>query len=246
MDLTTLLILGGVFALVAALYTSVGHAGASGYLAVMALLAVPPEVMRPTALALNIIVASLATYRFLKAGQFNLRLFVPIVILAVPSAFVAARVHLPGEVYRPVVGVLLWIAAIRFLLPVRAETLEQTRPSNVWLAGLTGAGVGALSGLTGTGGGVFLSPILLINRWEIPRRVSGISSAFILCVSIAGLAGSVSSVGRLPPELPWLAGAVLVGALIGTQLGLKTLRPPILLKALGLVLIVAGAKLIFS
>lgn len=247
MDVVTLVVLCVLMGMVAALYTSVGHAGASGYLAVMALFAVPATVMRPTALVLNILVASLATFRFVRAGQFNLRLLLPFVLAAIPAAFLAGRIQLPGETYRLIVGLVLWIAAVRFLWPRPAQSLEAPqREVNFLLALLVGTGVGVLSGLTGTGGGIFLSPVILLMGWETPRKTSGVAAAFILCVSIAGLAGSLSTVGSLPAELPWMLGSVLVGALIGTQLGIRTLPQGRLLQALGVVLILAGAKLIFT
>ena len=246
MDLTTLFLLAGLLGLVALLYTSVGHAGASGYLAVMALFAVPAATMRPTALVLNILVASLATFRFVRAGQFNFRLLWPFVLGAVPVAFLAGRIQLPGEIYRPLVGVVLWLAAVRLLWPRPLKSLEHSSSPNPLVSLAAGGGIGLLSGLTGTGGGIFLSPLILFLGWEQPRRTSGVAAAFILCVSIAGLAGSLSSVGRLPAELPVLVAAVLVGALAGTQLGIARLPQPRLLQALGLVLLVAGGKMIFT
>ncbi|UZK67444.1 sulfite exporter TauE/SafE family protein [Sphingomonas sp. M1-B02] len=246
MDGQTILLISALMALAAALYTSVGHAGASGYLAIMALFAVAPATMRPTALVLNIIVASLATYRFGGAGQVNWRMLAFFVIGAIPAAFVAGGITLPGHYYRPLVGVVLWIAAIRLFLPRKLVRLEAPRPPHPALMILSGAAVGALSGLTGTGGGIFLSPLILFFGWEAVRRTSGTAAGFILCVSIAGLAGNLASLGRLPDELAWFIAAVVLGAAIGTQFGVSRLPTGRLLQALGLVLLVAGAKLIFS
>jgi uncharacterized membrane protein YfcA len=246
MDTSTLLMIAALMALAAALYTSVGHAGASGYLAIVALFAVAPETMRPTALVLNIIVASLTTFRFVRAGQINPRLLVLFVLGAVPAAFVAGGISLPGSTYRPIVGLVLWIAALRFFWPAPLGSIEAPKPPPPILAIGSGAGIGFLSGLTGTGGGIFLSPLILFFGWESVRKTSGISAAFILCVSIAGLAGNLSSVGGLPRELPYFMAAVVSGALIGTRLGLSILPTGRLLQALGCVLVIAGAKLIFS
>ena len=246
MDLTTIVVICGLMALAATLYTSVGHAGASGYLAIMAIFAVPAATMKPTALVLNIIVASIAAMRFVRAGQFNAKLLIPLVAGAIPAAFFAGRLHLPGEYYRPLVGVVLWVAAARFLWPREIKPLAEPK-SPVWpISVLTGIVVGCLSGLTGTGGGIFLSPVILLFGWEAVRKTSGVAAVFILCVSVAGLAGNLSSVGKLPAELPWFIAAVLGGSLIGTKLGVSGLPVARLLQALGLVLIVAGAKLIFS
>lgn len=246
MDPATLALIAVLMGLAAALYTSVGHAGASAYLAIMALFAVAPETMRPTALVLNILVASLATFRFARAGQVNWRLLVLCVAGAIPTAYLAGGLTVPGYLYRPLVGVVLWIAAVRLFLPRRLPGADALRAPSPPLAILAGAGVGALSGLTGTGGGIFLSPILLFAGWESVRRTSGTASGFILCVSAAGLAGNLASVGRLPAELPWFALAVMLGALAGTRLGVVRLPSGRLLHALGAVLLIAGAKLVFT
>lgn len=236
-----------LFGIGALLYTSVGHAGASAYLAVMALFSLPAATMRPTALVLNIVVASLATYRFVRAGQFNFRLLVPFIVGAIPAAFLAGRVHLPGDYYRPLVGVVLFAAAARLLWPrpIAAATAEP-RPPLFLVMVLSGIAIGVLSGLTGTGGGIFLSPLILFFAWETPRKTSGVAAAFILCVSISGLVGNYAAIGSLPPELPFFILAVVVGALAGTRLGINKLNPEMLLKALGVVLLVAGAKLTFT
>jgi uncharacterized membrane protein YfcA len=246
MDMTTLILMAMLMGLGAMLYTSVGHAGASAYLAIMAIFAVEPEVMRPTALVLNIVVASLATYRFVRAGQFNGRLLIPFVVGAVPAAFIAGQLNLPGEIYRPVVAAVLLLAAVRLLWPRDIKALQNPQPPRLWIALLSGAAIGTLSGLTGTGGGIFLSPLILFLGWEGARKTSGVSAAFILCVSISGLLGNLSSVGRLPPELPVFIVAVVLGALVGTRVGIARLAPGRLLQALGVVLVIASAKLAFS
>lgn len=246
MDANTAILIAVLMGLAAALYASVGHAGASGYLAIMALFSVAPATMRPTALLLNIIVASLATFRFARAEQINWRMLLFFVIGAIPAAFIAGGFEIPGDYYRPLVGLVLWIAAARLLWPRKIASLDESKAPHPMMMVLAGAGIGALSGLTGTGGGIFLSPLILFFGWEAVRKTSGISAGFILCVSIAGLAGNLTSVGQLPPELPYFVGAVVIGALVGTQLGLSRLPAHRLLQALGFVLVIAGAKLIFS
>lgn len=246
MDIQTIAMIAGLMAIGAMLYTSVGHAGASAYLAIMALFAVAPETMRPTALVLNIIVASFTTWRFVKAGQINVRLLLPFVLGAIPAAFLAGRLQVPGDVYRPVVAAVLFLAALRLLWPTPLRALRESRPPNRVVAVVAGAVIGGLSGLTGTGGGIFLSPLILFMAWEAPRRTSGVSAAFILCVSISGLLGNLSSIGRLPPELPIYIAAVVGGALVGTRFGISRLEPRRLMQALGVVLVIASAKLAFS
>ena len=227
----------------AALYSSVGHAGASSYLALMALFGVPPATMRPTALVLNIIVASFGTARFVRAGLFRWRTLWPFLLGALPFAFLGGALKLPGDIYRPLVGIVLLLSAARLLWPREIKALRETSDPPVWLAILLGAGIGLLAGLTGTGGGIFLSPLLLFMAWSAPKPTSGVASLFILCNSIAGLLGNLSSFNHLPPNLPLFAGAVLLGATVGTTLGIR-LQAPIILKAPGLVLIVAGVKLL--
>ncbi len=227
----------------AALYSSVGHAGASSYIALMALFGVPAMVMRPTALALNVIVATLASIRFIRAGLFRWRTLWPFLLGALPFAFIGGALQLPGHVYRPIVGVVLLCSAVRLLWSPELKAAEEWHDPPVWLAILCGAGIGLLSGLTGTGGGIFLSPLLLFLAWSAPRPASGVAAVFILFNSVSGLLGNFSSVRSLPPLLPLYAGAVMIGGVIGTTLGIR-LATPVILRCLGVVLVVAGAKLI--
>lgn len=238
---TELLLAAGMF-LGAALYTSVGHAGASAYLALMALFGVPPAVMRPTALVLNILAASLTSFRFVNAGLFRWRTLWPFLVGALPFAFLGGAIQLPGAYYKPLVGAVLWVAAARMLWPRDLRPAAEPHDPPVPLAMLIGAGIGLLSGLTGTGGGIFLSPLLLFLGWSTPRLTSGIAAVFIMCNSIAGLSGNLASVQSLPTALPLYAGSVLAGALVGTTLGIR-FESQVIVKALGLVLIIAGFKL---
>lgn len=237
------LLLAICMAIGAALYSSVGHGGASAYLALMALFGVPAATMKPTALVLNLIVASLGSVRYLRAGQFRWRTLWPFLLGALPFAFLGGAIVLPGDIYKPLVGAVLLLSAVRLLWPREIRALRETHDPPIWLAILLGALIGLLSGLTGTGGGIFLSPLLLFMAWSAPKPTSGVASLFILANSAAGLLGNLSSVQQLPAELPLFAGAVLLGALVGTTLGIR-LQAPIILKSLGLVLIVAGVKLL--
>ena len=227
----------------AALYSSVGHAGASAYIALMALFGVPAAVMRPTALVLNIIVAGLGSARYARAGLFRWRTLWPFLLGALPMAFVGGAIQLPGAVYRPLLGVVLLLSAARLLWPRELKASSAWDDPPIWLAMLCGVGIGLLSGLTGTGGGIFLSPLLLFMAWSAPKPASGVAAVFILCNSVSGLLGNLSSIQALPPQLPLYAAAVLVGGLIGTTLGVR-LASPMILRTLGLVLVIAGAKLI--
>lgn len=239
----SVLFLAACMLLGAALYTSVGHAGASAYIALMALFGLSPAVMRPTALALNILVAGLTSVRYARAGLFRWRTLWPFLLGAVPFAFLGGSIQLPGTYYRPLVGVILLLGGGRLLWPTELKTSVDPRDPPIWAGVLWGVAIGLLSGLTGTGGGIFLSPVLLFIGWSDIRTASGVAAVFILCNSVAGLLGNVAMVKTLPPDLPVYAVAVVIGAIIGTTFGVRW-QPTIILKALGCVLIIAGLKLI--
>lgn len=243
MDAT--LLLAGLFLLAAVLYGSVGHAGASAYLASMALVGVAPDVMKPTALVLNILVASIVTLRFAQAGYVRPRSILPFLLGSVPAAFLGGGLTLPAEVYRPLVGLVLLVAAARFGWTA-SRAGDDFAPRAPWGAAVAaGAGIGLLAGLTGTGGGIFLTPLLLGAGWAGTRYAAGTSAAFILANSISGLAGNLASVGSLPPAIPLWLGAAAVGGAIGSGLGSRQMPAPWIRRALALVLLVAGLKLIF-
>lgn len=246
MDPATIVWIALLMGLAAALYSTVGHGGASAYLAIMALFEVAPETMRPTALALNLIVAGLGLWRYGRAGQINWKLLAAFLAAAAPAAFVGGGIAIPPEIYRPMVGVVLLIAAIRLFWQPSRLAGREPHPPSLWIALPVGAALGLLAGLTGTGGGIFLSPLIILFGWEDARRTSGIAAGFIFLNSAAGLAGNLASVRGLPAELPWLVGAVAAGALLGTWLGSVRLPKPRLVQGLGLVLVIAGSKLIFA
>ncbi|MBB4363493.1 hypothetical protein GGD65_004538 [Bradyrhizobium sp. CIR18] len=240
-EISALLLAACMFA-GAALYTSVGHAGASAYIALMALFGIQAAVMRPTALALNILVSAFTSFRFLRAGLFRWRVFWPFAVGAIPFAFVGGSIQLPGAYYRPLVGVVLLMSGVRLLWPRELKSNLQPEDPPIWVGVLCGIGIGFLSGLTGTGGGIFLSPLLLFLGWSDTRSASGVAAVFILCNSVAGLLGNIAIVKALPPNLWVYAIGVGMGALLGTALGIQW-RPPMIL-ALGFVLLIAGLKLI--
>lgn len=244
MELNAIIGLTGLIFLAAALYSSVGHAGASGYLAAMALFGLAPAVMKPTALTLNILVAVIATTKFYRAGCFSWELFRPLALASVPFAFIGGAVSLPGYLYKPVVGIMLLYAAYR-LIAGKGIKQAVTRPATVPLL-TSGAGIGLLSGLTGVGGGIFLSPLLLFFGWAETRQASGVAAAFILVNSIAALLGHYSAASHVPSEVLVWAPAAIIGGWIGAQFGSKRLPGPVILKLLAAVLLVAGIKMLFS
>lgn len=243
MDPTTILIICAVF-FVAVLYSSVGHGGASGYLAVMAFLAVAPEVTRPTALLLNLFVATIGTIQFWRAGYFSWRLFLPFAAGSIPMALVGGMIHLPTEVYKIVLGGVLCLAAVRLAIHLKSDDQVNDPPLIACL--LIGGLIGLLSGMVGVGGGIFLTPILLLMHWSEARVAAGVSVLFILVNSIAGLVGQFvkGSLNGLPPEIWAWIGVAVVGGLIGSTLGSKRLTSMTLRRVLAVVLLFAGIKLI--
>jgi uncharacterized membrane protein YfcA len=181
--------------------------------------------------------------RYVSQGMFRWRVLWPFLVSAVPMAFIGGTISLPGHVYKPLVGVVLWLSALRIFWPVELKGVREASDPPV-LAGLAiGSAIGLLSGLTGTGGGIFLSPLLLLMAWSVPKQTSGIVAVFILVNSAAGLAGNYTSVQALPPSLPLLAGAAIAGAIAGTTLGIR-MQGEAITRVLGIVLVIAGAKLI--
>ena len=237
-------VLALLFLLAAALYSSVGHAGASAYLAAMALLGLAPETMRPTALVLNLFVATIVVVRFARAGHLPWRALVPLVIASVPAAFAGGVIQLPGGVYRPLVALVLLMGAWRL---ARARFGPEPMRARVPLAGglVAGGLIGLLAGLTGTGGGIFLTPLLVFARWTPTREAAGLSGAFILANSLAGLSGVLVGGLTLPSDLPLWVAAVAAGGLIGSWLGAARFSVLGLRRALAVVLVVAAAKLVF-
>ena len=244
MPVSETLIIAILFFAAAALYASVGHAGASAYLAVMGLYSFAPSVMKPTALALNILVALVATLKFYRAGLFSWRLFWPFAVVSVPAAFIGGATTLPADWYKVVVGIVLLYAAVWMFLSSLKPLRVAPHSPPLWAALVAGLAIGFLSGLTGVGGGIFLSPLILYLGWAETRATSGIAAPFILVNSIAGLLGHFSSVAQLPPNIPIWGVAVVLGGWIGASYGSRRAPPPVLRRLLALVLIVASVKLI--
>ena len=237
---------------IATLYSSVGHAGASGYLAAMALVAtLQQEEMKAIALSLNIVVASIGAVQFARAGHFHWPAFWPLAAGAIPMAFLGGLWKLPGAVFGPLVGCALLIAAANLIVRAirgrrgrgASAPARTPRMPGVWITLPVGAALGLLAGLTGTGGGIFLSPLLILAGWASPKRTAAVSVVFVLVNSIAGLGGVLADSPALPRELPVYVACAVVGGASGSTLGARRLPGDWIRALLAVVLVIAAGKL---
>jgi uncharacterized membrane protein YfcA len=242
----TIALLAAAMLVAAFVYASVGHGGASAYLAAMALAGVAPPEMRPIALLLNVVVSAIATFKFYRAGHFRWRLFWPFAAVSIPLAFVGGAITLPGQAYKVLVGLVLLYAAWQLWLSGRSgdEFRPRRDPPIAWAMAI-GAAMGLLAGLTGVGGGIFLSPLLLLLGWAGTKQTSAVAAPFILVNSIAGLAaGFAAGAAALPGDIWVLVLAVLAGGWAGAEYGSGRLANPVVRRLLAVVLAVAGGKMV--
>jgi len=228
------------------LYASVGHGGASAYIAAMAIAGVAPAEMRPVALQLNVLVSAIATVKFYRAGHFRWPLFWPFAVVSIPAAFLGGAITLPGTAYKILVGVVLLYAGWQLWWSARAgEELRPVRQIPVALAMVIGGVLGVLSGLTGVGGGIFLSPLLLLFGWAGTKQTSAVAAPFILVNSLAALAAGFARNPALPPDYAWwLMAAVLAGGWTGAEYGSRRFANPRIRQVLAVVLGIAGGKMV--
>lgn len=232
--------------LAALLFSSVGHGGASAYLAAFALVGMAPASMRPAALCLNVLVASIALYKFNKVRAFDWNLFWPIAITSIPAAFIGGQITLSNHIYKAVVGACLLVAAWTIFNNANKTHEVIVKPVAKPLLMSLGAGLGLLAGLTGVGGGIFLSPILVHFKWAKIKVISGVVAAFILANSISGLLGFLSKTPTLPAGLIYWALAAIAGGWIGAEYGSKRLANQTIRKLLAAVLMFAGSKMLLA
>ena len=232
--------------IVAFLYASVGHGGASGYLGMMVLLEISPALMKPSALLLNMIVSAIATIQFYKAGYFRKNIFIPFVILSVPFAFIGSRVVLPDHVYKIILGICLLISVIRILMMNYFQTISNKRSLPLVPALIIGAGIGIVSGMIGIGGGILLSPILLIFKWADIRESAAVAAPFIFINSLSGMTGLWSAGISFTQDIVWWVVAASIGGLLGSYSGSKKFNTVVLKYVLSVVMIIAATKLFIS
>lgn len=227
--------------LVAFLYSSVGHGGASGYLGLMALFGIEVALMKPSALILNLFVSSIAFISFYRAGHFRVRLLLPFVITSIPMAFLGASLEIPPELYKKILGICLFIAALRIL--VRTGKEGEGKKLSIPIALAAGALIGFFSGMVGIGGGIILSPLLLLTRWGGMKETAAVSSAFIFLNSLAGLSGHVTAGMEVSPKIALWIIAVMIGGLLGAWTGGFRLSAKQLKYLITSVLLIASIKL---
>lgn len=231
--------------LIAVLYSSVGHGGASGYLALMTFYHMSPDRIKPVALVLNIMVSSIAFVQFYRSGYFDKKIFLPLALVSVPAAFVGGLISIHPILYKQILGVLLFITAIRFFIPMKIEEETSIKHKSVFLLFLIGGCIGFISGLIGIGGGILLSPVLVLLHYSNIKTTSGISALFIVVNSIAGLLGQMKQGILFSTSMYAMILFAVAGGILGSYLGTKRFNSITLRKVLALVLVVASLKLIF-
>lgn len=230
---------------VAFLYSSVGHGGASGYLALMAIFSVAPEVMKPTALLLNLFVSMTSFIQFYRGKHFDWKIFIPFAIASIPMAFLGGLIVIDGHIYKKILGLLLLIPIIRFLFFANIKVSEIKR-SNILLSFIIGAAIGFFSGLIGIGGGIILSPVILLLKWADMKKTAGISALFIFVNSVAGLAGQFTKGIHLSTDMYAYVAIAFAGGLFGAYYGSLRFSSNILKYTLAAVLMMASYKLLFT
>ncbi len=246
-EFSTLLAILVLIFLVAALYSSVGHGGASGYLAVLSLFAFAPAEMSSTGLILNLLVAGIGAYAYAKAGHLSMRLAWPFLITSIPAAFVGGLLKVPDKTYFLLLAAVLVVAAVR-LATAKATTSDEEEMKNpkLGVALPIGAGIGLLSGIVGVGGGIFLSPLMIFMKWADPKRTAAVSAFFIWVNSLAGLGGRFTRDAIVLGNLLPLVVAAFLGGLVGSYVGANKFSGLMLRRILAVVLLVASFKLMYS
>lgn len=243
--MSSLLLLLLLLALVAFLYSSVGHGGASGYLAVMAIMGVAPAMMKSSALVMNLAVSLFSFIGFYRAGHFRLKLFLPFALASIPMAFLGGTMTLSDSIYKKILAVCILFSIVR--LVYKFDDSESNRPIPIWAGVLSGGLIGLLSGMIGIGGGIILSPLMLLMRWGTFKEIASVSALFIFVNSLAGLYGVFQRGGiNLPANMQWAVLATIIGGLLGSYFGSHKFDSKALKILLALSLTIASLKLIFT
>jgi len=231
--------------IVAFLYASVGHGGASGYLALMAIFAVSPSIMKPTALLLNLFVSSTSFIQFYRGGHFKWKIFWPFALASIPLSFVGGMMAIESSIYKKILGLLLLIPVIRFFFFKNTDP-KDFNPTNIPLSLAVGGTIGLLSGMIGIGGGIILSPVLLLLKWTDQKQTAAISAAFIFVNSVAGLGGQLIKGFEFNGHMVVYVGIAFAGGICGAYFGALKFPQTVLKNVLACVLALAAYKLIFT
>lgn len=235
-----------LLAIIAFLYSSVGHGGASGYLAVMALVGVAPAMMKPSALVMNLAVSLFSFIGFYKAGFFRFKLFWPFAISSIPMAFLGGTMTLSDSIYKKILAACILISIIRLVYQFNNSN-EKNRPIPLWAGLLSGGLIGLLSGMIGIGGGIILSPLMLLMRWSSLKETAAVSALFIFVNSLSGLYGQFQKGGiHLTENLQYAVLATIIGGLFGSYFGSQKFNVPTLRYLLSIGLLIASIKLVFT
>lgn len=239
----SLLLFYGLLFLIAFLYASVGHGGASGYLALMAIFSITPDVMKPTALLLNLFVSLTSFIQFYRGQHFKWKIFFPLALASVPLAFVGGLLVIDGTIYKKILGLLLLIPVARFLFFPNFDVSE-IKKSNITISLIIGGGIGLLSGMIGIGGGIILSPILLLLKWTDQKQTAAISALFIFVNSFSGLAGQLTKGIHFSADMYSYVIIAFCGGLCGAYFGAHRFKQTVLKNVLAVVLLMAAVKLL--
>ncbi len=234
-----------ILPIVSFLYSSVGHGGASGYLALMALFSFAPESMKPTALLLNLFVAGISFYYYYKEGHFNKKLFMAFAISSIPLAFLGGRIEVNATLYKKILAILLIFAVLK-MLNVFGKERQSIKSVNIWQGLIVGGVIGFFSGLIGIGGGIILTPIILLLHWGKMKEAAAVSALFIWVNSASGLIGQISSGVVIEKASFVLVVIALIGGVLGGYYGSKKINNKNLQYMLAFVLMIASAKLFFT
>lgn len=246
MDLETINVLFfSLLFFVAFMYSSVGHGGASGYLALMAFFSFAPEVMRPTALLLNIFVSLTAFIQYYRGGHFSLKLFLPFAVASVPAAFLGGLIIIDARLYKTILGILLLFSVIR-LIGLKFNNIEKFKKQNLVWSLIIGAAIGVISGIIGIGGGIILSPVILLLHWGNLKQTAAVSALFILVNSISGMAGLITRGVQMSHNMTWMIVVAFAGGLLGSYFGAMKAGNFFLKTLLAFVLLLASVKLLFT
>ncbi|MHA8099437.1 sulfite exporter TauE/SafE family protein [Aquirufa aurantiipilula] len=244
--MSSLVVLLLFLAIIAFLYSSVGHGGASGYLAVMAMMGVAPAIMKPSALVMNLAVSLFSFTGFYRAGHFRLKLFWPFALASVPLAYLGGTMTLSDSIYKKILALCILISIFRLVFQFRQEK-EEIRSISITSGLISGGAIGLLSGMIGIGGGIVLSPLMLLMRWATLKQTAAVSALFIFVNSLSGLFGQIQKGGiQVTEHFQWAVAATVLGGLLGSYYGSQKFNVPTLRYLLALGLVIASAKLIFT